>query len=838
MLTSLLTFLLLVDPSSADGGSAPAPSRFEVPPLDEANFERLTLSGERQLHDGQRKLSTVEGNAKLRGDGLAIDADRIVYDEVNSAATASGHVVVRIARHGLAAVTGEVVTLRLDGEDVTDVYVVEGRAETKKDTTAEALLAAETVEALDRTGKTQVLLEGNHLVHRGAIWSSEHLLLVPCECDFSKPSWGVEAFGASVDTEHERVSLSSPVVRVYHVPVLWFPWLSLPLNDRQSGLLFPKPGYNVLNGFSLDVPVFVTLGRSADVSLTPGFFTGGTSGPSGVMGPRLLTELRYVPSTRATGRLFIGALWDFKPVRDPLFAPLVGTDARGLRGELSWTHAQDFDGGFGVRAELSAYSDGYYNRDLTTDVIATSAGLLRSGATAFHRGEHHLLTLDLTLRQDLVFGYDWLGRAPNVPMSTSPRFGPGVLQRLPALTLTVPRVTLAGPLSVDLTGEFVRLAPLFSLTGDEGAGAREVDGFDQTGEVSWDCRTQRAFGFGGQACGEVIDKQGQGDRLWQRGEREARDRLMVFPRAWLAGRLGPVATSAWVGWRQSLWAGEASQRTWQRGVLVADARAELELSKVYGTVRHTLQPLVAVRAVPLILTGSSDATSAEPVPYDEVDASVPRGGMARAQAIVELRQRLVRRGGAELARLDLGQGFRLLAPGQSAGLAESYGRLSTQIGWFRLQLSARMEPTTARLTRLGGQTAFDDGAGHGISLFYENLLDDGSDLTRAPIDLLFGDVVPSTSTRAQTVGAGAWWKFGPVGLRYDVQLTQRKWLATDVDPVLALGQHGLSVSFAPACDCWRLEVAAIQRLKPDNSIGVPEFAANLTVSRFGSIGTR
>ena len=50
---------------------------------------------------------------------------------------------------------------------------------------------------------------------------------------------------------------------------------------------------------------------------------------------------------------------------------------------------------------------------------------------------------------------------------------------------------------------------------------------------------------------------------------------------------------------------------------------------------------------------------------------------------------------------------------------------------------------------------------------------------------------------------------------------------------LALAQHTLGFSYAPACDCFRLEVTATQR--PLDTL-VPNFGATLTISHFGSFG--
>ncbi len=809
-----------------------------LPPAAEPDAMELTLTAERLLHEGRASRTTAEGRARLSGRALALNADRIVYDRAQGAVTATGHVVARVTQGGLVAVTADVVTVRLDGDAVRDIYLLDGRAVAKADATPAALLDAETSEAVERVGRTSALFVGNHLRRDGSRWTTERLELVPCECNFAEPSWSISAASATVDTEAERVSVVSPVVRVKQVPVLWLPWLSLPMTDRQTGLLFPRPNFTQLNGFSVEQPVFITLGRSADLTLTPGVFTGG-SGAFGVAGPRLLGELRYVPSHRAQGRLSLGLLYDARLSRDPVTPSLVGAAPRGLRGEASWQHQQDFDHGLGVRVDARLYSDGFYNRDVTPDVVASTAGFLRSTALAFHRGGDHLVTLDVALRQDLAFGYDLLGRAAAIAGSTAPAFGPNILQRLPALGVTVPTRVLAGPLAFDLQADAVRLAPLFGLTGDEGAAAREGRLVDDAGvELAFQCQRERLFfpsAVSG-ACGvSAADKVGQGDRAFQPGEREARGRVTALPRLSIAGTPGGVVQlSGFAGYRQTAWLGEVTGRTWARGYPLLGARAELELARSWASLRHAITPAIEVRAVPLVLRGSS-STEPEPVPYDELDRSIPKAApTSRVQAVAELRQRLTRPGGDAALRLDVGQGLELLAPErQGPGLAESYARATLRAGWVNAAVSARVDPVAVRLARLSATCSVDDGRGRGAWVSYENLLDDGTSRTRAPVDLLFGPLVPaSVLARSSMLAAGATWRFGALGLRYDLLFLDRP----GADERLGLAQHTLSLSWAPACDCWRLDVFATQRVRPDGRYGFPDLGAALTVSRFGSLG--
>jgi LPS-assembly protein len=102
--------------------------------------------------------------------------------------------------------------------------------------------------------------------------------------------------------------------------------------------------------------------------------------------------------------------------------------------------------------------------------------------------------------------------------------------------------------------------------------------------------------------------------------------------------------------------------------------------------------------------------------------------------------------------------------------------------------------------------------------------------------LLFAPPAPSTySGRAQSASFGAHWKFGGFGVRYDALLTDKKvQRATGFGSTLALAQHTVGASYAPACDCFRLEVTATQR--NFEQLRVPDFGATLSISRFGSFG--
>ncbi|MBE2251328.1 MAG: LPS-assembly protein LptD [Myxococcus sp.] len=906
-----------------------------------AETSQFTLTAERMLHDGASKRTIAEGRAHLETAGAAVDAERLVYDQERQTVVAIGHVVARIAQDATpTAIIADVAEFKLDGEQVVEVHVLDGKAFAKAGANIPKLLAATTQAELDAAGASTMVLSGNHFVRVDDGWRMEHLELTPCDCDLNSPGWSIRSTEAVINKSADRVAVRWPVPWIKKVPVigefplpLTSPWLSLPLGNRASGLLFPKPGSTVLNGFSFEQPVFVTAGRSADFTFTPGYFFGGPREvdrfglfnrqdlgrgftsfwrngdddlapspyqlPFGIQGPRLLSEFRYVLSERAQGRVTLGLLYDLRGQRDPGNPGLSIARARGLRGEASVFHTQDFGGGFGTRVELSAYSDGYYQRDVTPDVIAREAGYLRSSAVLFHRGADHLLTLDAVLRQDLTTGYDLFGRDLFPRFSQAPPRGPNPIQRLPALTFSAPLRRLVGPLWFDVTADAVQQMPLRLGTGDEGALAFEGRSFDPfTGlELPAECVVERLYlsrypnqlpqcpqtRFAGPNPNAL--KAGLADGVWQPGERESRFRLNAMPRLWVGGAVAEaISLSATAGWRQGLWAGQSSGRAVTRGYPLLAGRAELELAKVFGgALRHAVTPVLEARAVPFVLATSNRANDPSllggPAPYDELDRSIS-DNRPRVQAVAELRNRLVQRGGRELVRLDLGQGFDLLSPvtpgpggvlapetlepGRFNGprLAETYARLALSLGYFTVTGQTRFEPlwrktvdaaVLPRLTRASGTFSCDLPGGHGFNATYENVLDDGNNRARAPVDLLFGDpVVATAESRAQLVTAGARTRFGPLGLRYDIQLLNRQWPRLDdagmkvkdmngndlQDVLLSFGQHSVGVTWTPACDCFRFDLSVAQRLTGLGLLGPPEFVGfNFSVSRLGSIGT-
>jgi LPS-assembly protein len=860
-----VSFAAAVVALAAIGQTPPATST--PPPAD-----ALQVEGDWLGYDAAGQVATMRGRAVLRRGPLQVRADELVYDQIHQHVLARGHVLLV---QGLFAAIAE----ELDA-DVQDPQRLEagGKRMTgwqKQAVSADRLLAAQTQEELRGLGRSMLTMTGSHLKRVAPDeYRVDDVAFTPCDCTpgAGEPSWHIEARHSDIQAG-ERAILYWPVIYVGPVPVLPLPVLYLPMTDRRSGLLVPRPVFTAQNGFALDVPVFVTLGRSYDLTLTPGYYFGrglytaaspepltNCSGDHcastfyGIRGPRLQTELNYAPNDKTLGRITFGLVDDLRERRSPFDPCLDGvcTDLggqRGIRGEASVRHVQDLGGGYFDRIDASFISDGYYWRDLTADILAATAQYLRSTAVLYHRDANSYVGVDATLRQDIRWGFNLLG----TDVDTLGRHGPSTLDRLPGFLFALPDRPLAGPIWGGVQAQYTRIAPLNGLTGDEGPSGYYDPNADGTASLT-----------------------GVGDRVFQPGEREARERIDLNPHFMAslgAGKM--VRLVPYLAYREDLYLGEVTGAFSHRGYGLAGAEAETELSRVFdlgggNALRHTLTPNFELRAVPYAFGNVPRCGQpATPCAYDEIDAAIPGATLnpllpstadrSMLQAIADVRQTLAARQSGKVRQillLDVGQGFDLLH--QKA--ADTFGRLVATQGAFSTTAVLRYDQQAARLAQFSSEVAVDDARGNGAYARFDRLLQGGGDRFRAGLDSLLGtpyvcspqDYVqvaaanpipggpqPQCPSFAEQLSAGFRFKL-PFGLagRYDAIVQP---LGTPPPSTVASGLDKLSYKFAqqvaalsygPACDCWRVEAHAV--FFP--STPVPNLGVSLTISRFGTFG--
>jgi len=795
------------------------------------------LIADELTYERSGKVLVARGHAVLRASGFTVWSDQLTYDQTLQHATAKGNVMMV---RGLTAAFADEIGVDLQSDDAT---LERGFLIQKRGVKPEQLLAAKSPEELRRLGQVSLAMTGTRIKRIGeGHFLVDGLSFTPCDCDPAKPSWRIDALYADL-VEGERAILTFPVIFVRSVPVFAFPWMYLPLSERRTGLLMPRPVFSLYSGFTVDLPVFITLGNSYDLTLTPGYYTG--AGPDkngffpryGIKGPRLQTEFRYVPSDQTQGRFSLGVIDDRREVRDPVtfeqFKPLM---PRGLRWEIGLQHAQELGGGFSDRVDAFAVSDGIYVRDLTADILTRVEPYIRSTGVLYRRDEDSYAGLDVALRQDFRWGFNLLSK--NYDRTGVQLLGPNTMQRLPTITYDLPQRQLWGPLFGGFRLEYSRIAPLSGLTGDEGtSGVYNPD----------PSYVQAAHDQGDYS---------QGDRRYQPGEREARDRIDFRPRisaGFAAGRFARFTPYA--AYRQDIYLGEVTGKTTQRGYPILGVTADSELARVYslrsGAVRHAIAPSIELRYVPPVLG------RAWPILYDEVDAAVPAQGVF--QSVTQLSQRWSRRSGSaiqEILRLDLGQDWDL----RRRLLGDSFVRADLRWGPVSTGAVARYNLRDHRLNLLSAGLSVSPWPGGYASVGYENITIEGPERFRRGIDSLVGAPLPAPlqalatdpesalnpanlGFRAQLIGTTFRttlpWGFG---FRYDAQITPH--IAPQKDPneiprlTWSAAQQVASISYNPACNCWSFEVYArrLLSLGVAGSPWVSAFGATLVISRFGSFG--
>ena len=237
--------------------------------------------------------------------------------------------------------TGERFALDLD---TAVVVVTDGVWEREGEGTltfAEAEVALDDLTGVILQGAFQgaereVAISGETLVVVGpGELTGRKVSLTLCGCETGPQPWRVTARRVRVKLD-DQVSFTGGWIRVFEVPVLPVPAGQLPLR-RRSGLLPPDLGYGQ-DGFRAKLPIYLTLGRAADLTLTPSVRTGRSA--------RLLTEWRYA-LRGGEGQLDVAGGVDWLGTDPParFGGRWTHTHARG-----PWTSA--------VRAQLTS-DDGY-----------------------------------------------------------------------------------------------------------------------------------------------------------------------------------------------------------------------------------------------------------------------------------------------------------------------------------------------------------------------------------------------------------------------------------------------------------------------------------------------
>ncbi len=594
----------------------------------------MKVTADRVRYEMSTGRVLLEGNAVVRRGAIVLRARSAEWDPATGEVRATGGVLLTDPTRVISA---EAVRAVLGGE-----LEAEGVVAFVKDRPVD-LSALRTADEAGRTGRNRLTFSTPRL--RGK--SDGHLKLQDarltlCDCPGgAAPSWEVTAREADV-IPGERAILRWPVLRItprfllidHPVPVLVLPWLYLPLADRKSGVLIPTFGSTGASGFSVAEPLYLTLGRSADATLTPEYAFGRArgdlrDGKPAVRGPGARLELRWAPAEHAQGMLELGWLHDLD---------LEPGGEGGDRFALVATHGQRLGDATSLQGALRLALDPVWVRDTTPDVLGRSLPYRRSDLLVSHR-------LDAVVAE-AVASYDQpldpvaVGTgAPYFPNGAP--YGPlgserGFASRFGAASATLVPLA-AGPLRIAGRLGAARFGPAHAVDG----ALRDVEGRPAVTRADARAEVAAPLLLGG------------------------------------AFTLAPYVRGAALGY--------APDRTDPRAVSwgVAGASLETEVARRFGGVRHVIAPRLEWRAGTRTIGDAIDVAA-----YDHLDRSrigllsASPGVFQQLRASVETR---LETASATALRLELGQDADLRA----GRFAEAFTALAVTAGPFTGDARAR-----------------------------------------------------------------------------------------------------------------------------------------------------
>ncbi|TMB29927.1 MAG: hypothetical protein E6J61_14165 [Deltaproteobacteria bacterium] len=777
----------------------------------------VAMSADAVSYDWQARRWTFIGNVRAaRGEGW-LRADGGTYDAVKGLVTLSGNVFGVQGREVFVA-----------DEAVVDVNAREASLRAATLFLKDRAVAIPADAAHARSGKNALTLKATSVrrLESGAIQAGS-VSMTPCDCA-GDPDY--ELRSPAVTIEGDRALLEHPSLRILGATLPLPVALSLPLTDRQSGLLFPPLVYSSTTGFGPEVPIFLTLGRSYDATIAPGFYTGtGGRGESvlgrrSVVGPRFTGEFRYAPVEGTAGTLDADLVQDlhakYSPGAPATFpgeaATSRGRGFGGLRGIANFEHRTE-SAGWLAAAKGTLASDTVIISDIAPlsqldrylDSLRTDVGVVRSGGPFF-------TGIDATFLQDV--------RITDGGLPDRRLFGAearSTFQRLPAVFAQLAPVH-AGPLAVGMEASVARFAPIAGIDPQE-----------------------RATGFGPTDLGApapAIPDAGR-DRV---------TRIDLAPRALWGGAAWPVRLAADVGGRADAWFFDStSSRNRQRAYASGGVRASSELGRGYGSYLHSIEPAVEVRAISPAASGGngvpigdpndaggptfesnpaaaqqaiarglplrSDGTPAYGVPaarrpYDEIDGAAPETGEALARASVS--QALWVSGApgrapARIARLELSQDVVLWDGAGRSRVGEAGASLQLALPRFGIDTRVQLDWGLRAVSQIAAGTYLRDARGDELHGGLNMLRGIPAERLRAGIDELFGGARLAARPGALFGGPsfGGSTGFPIAGQSVRLGYDALHYLGTR-PPGIAAWSHVFGLTYDTPCRCAALQVSA------------------------------
>lgn len=213
----------------------------------------MTFQADEVQYDDQLGLTVAKGHVEIAQGTQILLADAVTYNQHTDTVTASGHVSLMTPDGTI--MFSDYMELR---NGLNDAFADNVRL----------LMADRSRLAANAARRTNA----NRTDLRRAVYS-------PCDLcandPTAPPAWQLKAREMTDDKDLKRLEFRDATMEIDGFPVFYTPYMSAPDPSvrRADGFLMPSVGGSSTIGFHIATPYYLTLGPSADVTITPRFTT-------------------------------------------------------------------------------------------------------------------------------------------------------------------------------------------------------------------------------------------------------------------------------------------------------------------------------------------------------------------------------------------------------------------------------------------------------------------------------------------------------------------------------------------------------------------------------------
>ncbi len=234
-------------PATAQEDGNTVVSLQSLPEVD--NDEQMLVEADELIYDNVNDTVVAQGAVQIYYGPYTLQADRVVYDQPSRRIRAEGN--VRVTEPDGNVIYADAADL---SEDFRDGFLQSLSVETIEDTRISAAAA-------ERSG------DNTTVFNRGIYTACK-----PCEEDPSKPPlWQVKAVRVVHDQEERMIYYENASLEFFGLPVAYFPIFANPdpTVKRKSGFLTPGLRITEMLGVGVEIPYFVNVAPNKDITLRP-----------------------------------------------------------------------------------------------------------------------------------------------------------------------------------------------------------------------------------------------------------------------------------------------------------------------------------------------------------------------------------------------------------------------------------------------------------------------------------------------------------------------------------------------------------------------------------------